>query len=446
MSETLNRQNLMTEGGFRKKILFFAGPIFIGQLFQQLYNTADSLIVGQFLGKEALAAVSSTGSLTYLLIGFFMGFSTGAGIVIARWIGAEDEQRASKAVHTAVAMGLMFSVILSVAGVLFCPVFLKWMGSPEDVLPLSSLYLRVYFGGSTGLIMYNTFVGILQASGDSKHPLIYLIISSITNVILDIFFIGVLKFGVEGAAIATVISQFLSMFLVLARLRKTEGATKIELRKISLDPGNFKQIVRYGLPTALQACVIDLSNILIQSYINSFGKLAMAGIGAYSKVEGFAFLPTNAFSMAMSTYVSQNMGAKKYDRVKAGIRFGILSAISMVALIGLTIYLFAPVFIAAFNSDPEVVAYGVARARICAPFYFLLSFSHVTSAIMRGVGKPLAPMIVMLVCWCAVRVAVLMTVGQTYHFIDLTSWLYPITWSMSTIVYLFYLRNIRYDS
>ena len=168
----------MTEGGFRKKILFFAGPIFIGQLFQQLYNTADSLIVGQFLGKEALAAVSSTGSLTYLLIGFFMGFSTGAGIVIARWIGAEDEQRASKAVHTAVAMGLMFSVILSVAGVLFCPVFLKWMGSPEDVLPLSSLYLRVYFGGSTGLIMYNTFVGILQASGDSKHPLIYLIISS----------------------------------------------------------------------------------------------------------------------------------------------------------------------------------------------------------------------------------------------------------------------------
>ena len=314
---------LMTEGGIRRKIVGFAIPVFVGYLFQQLYNTADSLIVGNYLGENALAAVSANGAFIYLFIGFFMGFATGAGVIIARHIGAEDPVQTSLAVHTAVAMGLVFSALVSVLGVAISPTMLRWMGTPPEVFEESYKYLRIYFAGATGLVMYNMFVGILQASGDSRHPLIYLVISSLVNVALDLLFVAVLGMGVEGAAFATILSQFLSMFLAGARLMRSDSAIRLSLRRVRFDGENLKHIVRNGLPTALQASVIDLSNVLIQSYINSFGSLAMAGIGASIKIEGFAFLPVTAFSMALTTFVSQNMGAKQYDRVRRGIRFGL---------------------------------------------------------------------------------------------------------------------------
>ena len=435
--------NLMTEGDYRKKILLFALPLFIGSLFQQLYNTADSLIVGNLVSASALAAVSSTGSLIYLLIGFFMGFSSGAGIVVARNIGAQDRENTSKAVHTAVAMGLFFSVLLTVTGVLGSPYLLRWMGTPADVFDQAELYLKIYFGGSFALVMYNTFVGILQASGDSRHPLYYLIASSILNIILDVLFIAVFRMGVGGAALATVISEFFSMGLSLIRLTGTDDLIRLEFTKIRFHGEHLQQILRYGFPTALQACVIDLSNILIQSYINSFGSQAMAGLGAYSKVDGFSFLPVTAFSLSLSTYVSQNLGAGKKDRMRQGVRFGLVCAIVMIETIGLLFFAFAPRIIGMFNPDPAVIAYGVNKARVCAPFFFLLGFSHVTSAVMRGVGKPMAPMIVMLVCWCAVRVLVFMTVGAVFHDIRLTYWIYPFTWFLSSISYLWYMRKLR---
>ncbi len=430
------KDKLMTEGSIGKKIILFAIPIFIGQLFQQLYNTVDSLIVGNLIGSGALAAVSSTGTLIFLVVGFFFGFSMGAGIVIAREIGAQDREKVSKAVHTAVSMGLFFSAVITALGVIFSPFMLRLMGTPEDVLPDAVLYLRIYFSGCSGLIMYNTFVGILQASGDSRHPLMYLITSSMINVVLDIVFIAVFKMGVDGAALATVISQFISMLLSLRKLLKTDEMIKIELRKIRFHSSTLKEIIRFGLPTALQGSIIDISNILIQSYVNSFGKDAMAGVGAYSKLEGFAFLPVIAFSMAMSTYISQNLGAKRKDRVKKGMRFGLLSTMLSIEIIGVLVFILAPYLIKAFNSDPEVISFGMQRARVTALFYFLLGFSNVTSAIMRGLGKPTAPMVTMLVCWCAVRVIVFMTIGRVYHVFALTCWIYPITWAMSSAVYL----------
>ncbi len=435
--------NLMTEGSIKKKIILFAIPIFIGQLFQQLYNTVDSLIVGNLVGSNALAAVSSTGTLTFLVIGFFFGFSMGAGVIIAREIGAQNEKRTSLAVHTAVAMGLFFSAAITIIGVSLSPAMLRLMGTPEEVMGDAVLYLRIYFLGCTGLIMYNTFVGILQASGDSRHPLIYLIISSIINIILDTVFIAVFGMGVDGAALATVISQFISMALAFRRLHSSASGIQIHFSKIRFNKKALLEIIRYGFPTALQGSIIDISNIVIQSYVNSFGAFAMAGIGAYARIEGFAFLPVISFSMAMSTYMSQNLGAGKKERMKKGLRFGLLCTVISIEIIGVLIYFLSPALIKAFNSDANVIYYGVMRAHICALFFFLMGFSNVTSAILRGLGKPIAPMVVMLICWCAVRIIVFMTIGQIYHNILLACWIYPITWGMSAVSYIFFLRHIH---
>lgn len=434
--------HLMTEGSIHRKIIGFAIPVFIGYLFQQLYNTADSLIVGRFLGANALAAVSTNGAFINLLIGFFLGFSTGAGVIIARHIGAGDPRQTERAVHTAVSLGLIGSVLISLLGVAVTPLVLCWMGTPEEVFAEAQKYLRVYFAGATGLIMYNIFVGILQASGDSRHPLVYLIVSSIVNVILDVLFVAVISMGVEGAALATILSQLLSMVLAGTRLMRTTESIRVNPRKLVIDHENLRFIVQNGLPTGMQNSVIDLSNILIQSYINSFGGLAMAGIGASCKIEGFAFLPCIAFSMALTTFVSQNLGAKQYGRVREGMRFGILCALAMIELMGVMLFIFAPQIIALFNSDPQVIQFGVSRARVCALFYCLVGFSHVASAVMRGLGKPMTPMLIMLLCWCAVRILVLFTLGQVVHDIRLCYWIYPVTWTISSTVYLFVFRRV----
>lgn len=443
MSEKRASTNLMIDGDYRMRIIKFAIPVFIGNLFQQLYNTADSLIVGNYLGPNALAAVSSTGSLIYLLIGFFMGFSMGAGIVIARYIGARNNTRTSHAVHTAIAMGIAFSIIMTIIGVTMSPTFLRWMGTPEEVFVEATTYLRIYFGGVSALIMYNTFVGILQASGDSKHPLYYLVCSSLINVVLDIVFIGFFHMGVDGAALATVISEIISATLALIRLLKTDEIIKVEIKKIRFHFDVLSLIIRYGLPTALQASVIDLGNLLIQSYINSFGNLAMAGVGASSKIEGFSFLPVTAFSMALSTFISQNVGANKMDRVHKGINFGIIVSVICVEIVGVLYFLFADSFISLFNSNPTVIMYGAMRSKICSLFYFLMAFSHVASSIMRGIGKPTVPMFVMLFCWCAVRISVLLTIGKVYHNILLAFWIYPFTWFLSALAYTIYMRRLK---
>ncbi len=429
---------VMTEGNLYKQILTFAFPIFVGHLFQQMYSTVDSLIVGNLLGADALASVSSTGSLTFLIIGFFMGFSSGASIVIARNIGAGNKEGIRKAVHTAVAVGLIFSVILTAVGVLGSPIFLRMMGTPDNVIGNSILYLRIIFAGATATIMYNTFTGILQAGGDSRDPLIYLIVSSILNIFLDVLFIGGLHMGVDGAAFATIISQSVSTLLALRKLMTINDDIRVSLKSIGIDMEKLRMIIRFGLPTAMQACVTDLANVMIQSYINSFGSAAMAGIGAYSKVEGFGFLPVTAFSLAMGTFISQNMGAKKFDRVRAGIKFSLISGLICAEMIGLSFCIFAPQLIGLFVKEAPVIAYGVSKARISGFFYFLLAFSHLTSAIMRGVGKPMAPMVVMLTCWCLVRVVVFNTIGRIWHVIGLTFWIYPITWFLSGSAFIWY--------
>lgn len=434
----MNGKNNLTEGSVYQKIIFFALPILVGQIFQQLYNTFDSLIVGRFLGDQALAAVNSSGSLIFMMVGFFQGVAMGAGVIIAKEFGAKNEKSMRLAMHTDVAFGLAAGVILTVLGVVFSPIILRWMNTPGDVLPQSVSYFRVYFCGSIFSILYNIFVGILQAVGDSRHPLYYLILSSMINVVLDLILVGGLGLGVWAAALATVAAQAISAALCLIQLLRAEESCRLVLREIGFHMESLKSIVRFGLPSGVQNSVIALANIVVQSNINSFGQYAMAGCGAYFKVEGFAFLPITCFAQGLSTFVGQNLGAKRYDRVKKGVRFGILCSVSLAELIGVCFWFMAPVLIGLFSSSPEVIAFGVRQARVEALFYCMLALAHCVAGIMRGAGKATVPMFIMLGFWCVLRVTYITATLHFYPQIEVVFSAYPLTWCTSCVAFLIY--------
>lgn len=428
----------MTDGAPWRHILKFAVPIFLGQLFQQLYNVVDSLVVGNFLDENALAAVSSSGSLIFLMIGLFTGVFTGAGVVIARYFGAGDDARLERAVHTTVAFGATAGVVMSLIGVVVSPILLNWMGTPASVLPNSLMYFRIYFCGSVFSILYNTASGIHQAVGDAKYPLLLLVISSVTNIVLDLLFVAVLGMGVDGAALATVISQALAAGMALRHLMVVSGPYRLRMKKICFDGDMLRQILQMGIPSGIQNSIIAIANVIVQSSINFYGEMAMAGCGSYSKIEGFAFLPVTSFAMALSTFVGQNLGAGLPDRAKKGARFGIVSGVIIAEGIGIAFYLLAPALIGLFNGTPQVVAYGVKQARTISLFYFLLSFSHLIAGIMRGAGRAIVPMLVMLLCWCIIRISYIMLIARPSGNIQMVFWAYPLTWSLSSIIFMIY--------
>jgi putative MATE family efflux protein len=434
----------MTEGKISKKIVLFAMPIFLGNLFQQLYNIVDSLVVGNFLGKEALAAVSSSGSLIFLIVGFINGVFVGAGVIIARYFGAKEMKELSIAVHTTIAFGLITGILVTVAGIGFTPLLLKMMGTPVDVLPNSILYFRLYFVGGIGIVMYNTCMGIFQAVGDSKHPLYYLITSAIINVVLVLLFVAVLGLGIGGAAIATAISQFISAILGFVKLLKVDGVHRVYIKQIRLDPKMLKKILKMGIPTGVQNSVIGFANVIVQSNINKFGSIAMAGCGSYSRLEGFAFLPITSFSVALTTFIGQNLGAKQYERARKGARFGILAGVALAETVGIIIWVLAPVLVRFFNDQPDVIEFGVMQSRTEALFYCLLALSHCLAGILRGAGKSAVPMVVMLVCWCAIRITYITVMVHVIPDIRVVFWAYPLTWSLSSIAFLIYYRKANW--
>ena len=428
----------MTKGSAWKLIVQFAVPVFLSQVFQQLYNTADALIVGRFLGDEALAAVSASGPLIFLLISFFTGLSMGAGVTISRYFGAGDYDRVSRAIHTDVMLGLISGVILTVVGVWLTPTFLRWMGTAPEVLPDAIAYFRYYFIGVLAVVMYNMCKSIMNALGDSKRPLYYLIISSLTNIVLDLLFIGAFHWGVWAAAVATTISQAVSMILCMIHLMKKGTIYQVELKKLHIDREMLGQIIRYGLPSGVQNSVIGFANVIVQSNINSFGKVAMAAYGAYSKLEGFAFLPVTSFTMAITTYVGQNLGAGMKPRAKKGAIFGIAAAAIIAELIGVATYLGAPWLVELFSRTPEVIELGVLETRTICLFYCLLAFSHAIASVCRGAGKAFVPMTIMLGVWCVFRIFYITLMMQWRHEIIYVYWAYPITWAISSVIYLFY--------
>lgn len=431
-------RNSLTEGPIWKKLILFALPILLGNIFQQFYNTFDSWVVGNYLGDDALAAVSSSGSLIFLMIGFFNGLAMGAGVIIARYFGARDYQAMRLAIHTDVAFGITAGIFLTIVGVTFTPTILRWMDTPKEVLPQSIIYFRYYFCGALFTVMYNIFVGILHAIGDSRHPLYYLIFSSIVNVVLDLLLVGGLHMGVGAAALATTISQGISAVLCCIRLTKCDENYRLRFRQIRYHWPSFRQIITYGLPSGIQNSVISIANLVVQTNINSFGKAAMAGCGAYSKIEGFAFLPITCFAQALSTFVGQNLGARQYDRVKKGVGFGIACSVSLAELVGILSWVFAPQLIGIFNDTQEVIDYGTRHMRTICLFYCLLAFSHCIASIMRGAGKATVPMFTMLSCWCVLRVTYITIAVRHINELTTVSKAYPITWACSSLVFLIY--------
>ena len=431
----------LLQGDIKSGLLRFALPLFLGQVFQQLYNMVDALVVGNFVGENALAAVTSTGSLIFLLVGFVGGIYGGVGVVIARSFGAGDEHQVKRAVGTAVAGSLIAGALLTFVGVCFTPALLRLMDTPPEVLGDAVDYLRIYFWGILFVVLYNSAVGIFQAVGDSKRPLYYLILSSVTNVVLDLLLVGVLKMGVSGAALATVAAQALSAAMAFFRLSRVDGAYRVTLRGICLYKNILKEMLRIGVPSGVQNSVIAFANVIVQSSVNVFGAAAMAGNGAFVKLEGFAFIPINAFAAATTTFVSQNIGARQFDRVKQGARFSLLFSCGCAAVIGVVFFLFAQPLISLFGKSPDAVASGVLRAHICTPFYLLLACSHGVASVCRGAGYSKVPMYIMLSTWCVLRVSYITAVTHWFHNISLVYAAYPMTWAMSTALFLWYYKK-----
>ena len=434
----------LTEGSIWKSMLLFSLPILLGNLFQQFYNTFDSWVVGHFLGDTALAAVSSSSNLIFLLVGFFNGLSMGGGVVIAQLYGARDHEALKKAIHTAVAFGLVAGIGLTVAGVALTPTILRWMGTPADVLPESISYFRWYFMGAVFVVMYNISVGIHHAVGDSRHPLYYLAFSTCVNVVLDLLFVGVFHWGVGSAAVATTISQGVSAVLSCLHLMRVSEVYRLDIKALRIDGGSFRKIIRIGLPSGVQNSMISIANVVVQACINGFGAAAMAGCGTYSKLEGFAFLPVTCFSQALATFVGQNLGARQYCRVKKGIHFGLACCLIMAELIGIGAYVFAPQLIRIFNDSPEVVDYGVRHMRTICLFYFLMSFSHCMAGVFRGAGRATVPMLTMLICWCVIRITYISLALPRWGQLETVSWAYPITWTLSGIVFLVCCKTLHW--
>lgn len=441
MKAKKENRGLMTEGVIWKEILLFSVPLLLGNLFQQMYNAVDSIVVGNYIGSEALAAVGSSAPVINLLVSFFMGLAVGAGVIISRYFGARNMDELQESIHTSLALTFTAGIIMTIFGVLFSPTILQWIGVPNDVMANSVLYLRIYFLGILSVMIYNMGSGILRAVGDSKNPLYFLIISSVTNVILDLLFVIYFKMGIAGVGWATLISQTISAVLVMILLMRTTREYKVQIKKIRFHKQKLIEIIRLGLPSGIQNGVVSFSNVIVQSNINAFGSLAMAGCGAYTKIDGFAILPVMSYSMALTTFTGQNMGARKFDRVKHGAKVGIGMSVITTVVISALLLIFGRPVLNIFSNDPDVISYGLAMLKVLAPFYIFLSLSHAFNGIIRGAGITTVPMIVMITCWCGMRMLWILSMVPLFHNIDLVFAGWPITWAASALWLFIYYKK-----
>lgn len=424
----------LSEGSIKKNMLLFAIPIFIGQLLQQLYSIIDSLIVGNFVDDNALGAVNSTGAISFLFIGLVSGIFLGAGVLISRYFGAKDIESMSKSIHTSIAFAIICGFILMILGIVLTPFVLELMKTPEEILPDAITYLRILFIGSIFTAGYNCTTGIFQSVGDTKRPLYFLIIATIINILLNLLFIIVFEMGVAGAAWATIIGQAVSMILGFIVLFRTTEVYKIRLKDIKFHKGFVVNVIKQGLPAGIQNSVISFANIMVQASINIFAADAVTGSGVYNRIEALVFVPVTSFSFALTTFVSQNIGANKPQRVKEGIRFGIITSFCIATLFGIISFFFAENLISLFSDSKTVIAYGVERAKIQSLFFFFIAIVYGYAAVLRGAGRSMIPMISMLVCWCVIRIIFINVTLIYVNDIRVIYWAYPLTWGLCAIV------------
>ena len=439
MAKTQSRNVRMTEGNITRLIVRFAIPLLLGNIFQQLYNMVDSWVVGNYVSNEAFSAVGTVGPIINMLIGFFMGLSSGASVVISQFYGAGKEDQVSDTVHTAIMMTIALSVLITSVGLIMMPVMLAIMKTPAEVMPVARSYLSIYFGGVAGLLFYNIGASILQATGDSRRPFYFLASAAVTNIVLDLVFVIVFHMGVEGVAFATVIAQLISAVLVMMTLLRTDTCVRIIPSKLKMHWEMLARIIRVGIPAALQMAVISFSNIFVQSYINYFGADCMSGWTAYSKIDALMLLPMQSIGLATTTFVGQNIGVGRVDRVRQGVRTGLMLSLASTVIPMIPVMIFAPQLVAFFNSKKEVVDYGVLMIRWITPFYALTCSSNIQSAALRGSGDTKAPMLMMIFSFVIFRQIYLFV---TAHFISNTVipifMGYPAGWLLCTVLTALY--------
>ena len=429
---------LMTEGGIFKNLLFFATPLILGNLLQQMYNAVDSIIVGNYVGSNALAAVGAGASLIYLLIAFSLGASVGAGVIVSQYLGAKEKEGVHKAVHTAMTISIILGLILTVGGILFSRKLLVMMNTPAEILDDAACYLRIYSCGLIFNVVYNMAAGILNAAGNSRRSLMYLAAAAVVNIFMDLLLIAGLKIGVAGAAIATNFSQAISCILALWFLFRVPADYRISLKSLRIHKAMALRIIQIGLPTGIQNMVISFSNILIQASINQYGATAVAGFSAYLKIDGFNILPVLSFSMAITTFIGQNYGAGKYDRMKKGMWVTLLMGIVYTVLTGILLLTFSGQIMRLFSEDVGVVAYGQTAMRYFCPFYWILAILHSLAGTVRGTGKSIPPMVVLLVSLCLFRIVWIQLVLPYYTSIEGIFILYPVSWLVGAVLMILY--------
>ena len=426
----------MTTGSIWQHLLSFSVPTAIGLLFQQLYNTVDTLVVGQFVGHEAQAAVGSTGPIINTVVGFCAGLATGASVVISQRYGAHDRDGLSRAVHTTISLTFLLSLLATVVGQIIIDPMLRFMQTPDDVFQSSHSYLSIYFAGVAGALFYNIGSGILRAVGDSRRPLIFLVISALSNTVMDLLFVLVFKMGVEGVAYATIIAQLLSATLILITLSRTDAGYGIRWRQVRFDRPSLAIILKIGLPSSIQSAITSFSNVFVQSYINYFGSACMAGYGIYNKIDAFALIPVQSISMSSTTFVGQNWGAHQPDRARSGVRTAtIMSLVSTVAL-GTLVYALARPLMRFFSPEEEVIAYGIRFIHIVTPFYVLICFNQIYAGALRGVGDATMPTVIMVgsfVVFRQIYLAVTRALGAGFVAVALA---YPVGWLMCSSLLL----------
>lgn len=428
----------MTEGNILKSIILYSIPLILGNFMQQLYNTFDSLIVGNYVGSSALAAVGAGGQISFFLVAFYLGASSGAGILISQYYGAKDDEKLHAVVHNMMGIGIVLGVVITIVGIIFCPAFLGWIGTPVDMMPDAVTYLRIFFGGMLFQVVYNMLAAVLNAVGNSKRSLIYLIISSGLNIILDLLFVCVFKLGIAGAAWATIISQAVCCVLILKYLMDVEANYKVKLKDITLQSDYVKRIVKMGFPAAVQNAVIAFSSLLIQAGVNSYGTKAAAGFTAYMKVDGFDILPILSFSLAATTFVGQNVGAGNMKRAKKGAAIIIVINTIYTLIMTCVMTVFDSQIISLFSHDPEVIESGVMCIWALAPFYVLLGLIHSFAGAIRGTGNTVGPMVIILFSLCFYRVLWMMFARPYFSDIRGVYLTYPTSFVIGAVLMIGY--------
>ena len=436
----------MTEGPLTTKIIKFTIPVMLSGILQLLFNTADVIVVGRFTGKTALAAVGSTGSLINLLVSLFIGLSIGTNVLVARYQGAKDDKAVSETVHTSIALGIVGGLILLIIGIVATRPLLEMMATPEDVIDQSTLYMRILFFGMPLNLILNFGAAILRAIGDTKRPLYYLTIAGVINVILNILLVTVFSLGVAGVAIATVISEGVSCVLILLCLKHETGAIRLYFNRIKINPSKCVDIMKIGLPAGLQGCIFSISNVLIQSSVNSFGSTVMAGNTAASNIEGFVYVSMNSLHQTCISFTSQNFGAGKFKRIKKVLINCLVIAAITGLVLGNSAYFFGKFLLSAYNNEAEVISYGLIRLSIISTMYFLCGLMDVMVGAMRGIGYSILPMIVSLVGACGLRIVWIYTVFAKFRTLDILFISYPVTWTITFLSHLvcYYIVTRKY--